>query len=464
MNSEDSVPKFLIWETVCADFADIFPPDVYRTWFEPIVVLNESETDITLGIQNDFAVIWIQENYLDIISKRLTMALGHPINITLQVLHQNNPNQQQSTQSTQSHTRVQKTKECSDKNYLKTHQYCLLNPKNTFENFVVGAGNQMAHAACIAVANAPGRAYNPLFLYGDTGLGKTHLIQAVAHEILKKSPKTHVVYTSTEKFTNEFINALQQNSLPSFRQKYRNIDVLLIDDIHFLSGKERIQEEFFHTFNELFEAQKQILLCSDRPASEIAKLESRLVSRFQWGLVTDIQAPDLETRMAILAKKAAAMNLHLPQDVIEYLANRVSSNVRKLEGALTRLASYSSLTHAPINTEAVEHLLHDLFHEETATQISIERIQQKVAEYYRLKLADMVGKRRPASIAFPRQVAMYLCRVMTSQSLSDIGNEFGGRDHGTVIHACKTVENMIEQDSSIKHTIEHIQKLILNSR
>ncbi len=464
MNSEDSVPKFPIWETVCADFADIFPPDVYRTWFEPIVVLNESETDITLGIQNDFAVIWIQENYLDIISKRLTMALGHPINITLQVLHQNNPNQQQSTQSTQSHTRVQKTKECSDKNYLKTHQYCLLNPKNTFENFVVGAGNQMAHAACIAVANAPGRAYNPLFLYGDTGLGKTHLIQAVAHEILKKSPKTHVVYTSTEKFTNEFINALQQNSLPSFRQKYRNIDVLLIDDIHFLSGKERIQEEFFHTFNELFEAQKQILLCSDRPASEIAKLESRLVSRFQWGLVTDIQAPDLETRMAILAKKAAAMNLHLPQDVIEYLANRVSSNVRKLEGALTRLASYSSLTHAPINTEAVEHLLHDLFHEETATQISIERIQQKVAEYYRLKLADMVGKRRPASIAFPRQVAMYLCRVMTSQSLSDIGNEFGGRDHGTVIHACKTVENMIEQDSSIKHTIEHIQKLILNSR
>ncbi len=464
MNSEDSVPRFPIWETVCADFADIFPPDVYRTWFEPIVVLNESETDITLGIQNDFAVIWIQENYLDIISKRLTMALGHPINITLQVLHQNNPNHQQSTQSTQNHTRTQKTKECSDKNYLKTHQYCLLNPKNTFENFVVGAGNQMAHAACIAVANAPGRAYNPLFLYGDTGLGKTHLIQAVAHEILKKPPKTHVVYTSTEKFTNEFINALQQNSLPSFRQKYRNIDVLLIDDIHFLSGKERIQEEFFHTFNELFEAQKQILLCSDRPASEIAKLESRLVSRFQWGLVTDIQAPDLETRMAILAKKAAAMNLHLPQDVIEYLANRVSSNVRKLEGALTRLASYSSLTHAPINTEAVEHLLHDLFHEETATQISIERIQQKVAEYYRLKLADMVGKRRPASIAFPRQVAMYLCRVMTSQSLSDIGNEFGGRDHGTVIHACKTVENMIEQDNSIKHTIEHIQKLILNSR
>lgn len=457
MSESTSVFKSPIWEAVRKDFANIFPPDVYRTWFESITVLSENNEEIILGVQNDFAVIWIQENYLDIIAKRLEMALGHSINISFQVVK----NDEQRNEQIQQNTQIKQSK---PKNEQKTASFCLLNPKNTFENFVVGAGNQMAHAACIAVANAPGRAYNPLFLYGDTGLGKTHLIQAVAHHTLKQSPRTHVVYTSTEKFTNEFINALQQNNLPSFRQKYRNIDVLLIDDIHFLSGKERIQEEFFHTFNELFESQKQILLCSDRPASEIAKLESRLVSRFQWGLVTDIQAPDLETRMAILAKKAAVMNLRLPQDVIEYLANRVSSNVRKLEGALTRLASYSSLTHAPINTEAVEHLLHDLFHEEIATQITIERVQQKVAEYYRLKLADMVSKRRPANIAFPRQVAMYLCRVMTSQSLSDIGNEFGGRDHGTVIHACKTVENMIEQDSSIKHTVEYLQKLILNSR
>ncbi len=462
MNDENIVSQFPLWEAVRTDFADIFPPDVYKTWFEPIVVLSETENDIVLGVQNDFAVIWIQENYLDIIAKRLTIALGHPINISLQVIH--STDQSHPSQSTQTQTNTIKPKENIEKTYSKASQFCLLNPKNTFENFVVGAGNQMAHAACTAVTHAPGRAYNPLFLYGDTGLGKTHLIQAVAHQILKQSPRTHVVYTSTEKFTNEFINALQQNNLPSFRQKYRNIDVLLIDDIHFLSGKERIQEEFFHTFNELFESQKQILLCSDRPASEIAKLESRLVSRFQWGLVTDIQAPDLETRMAILAKKAAAMNLHLPQDVIEYLANRVSSNVRKLEGALTRLASYSSLTRTPINTEATEHLLHDLFHEESSAQVTIERIQQKVSEYYRLKLSDMVGKRRPASIAFPRQVAMYLCRVMTSQSLSDIGTEFGGRDHGTVIHACKMVENMIDQDSSIKHTVEYLQKLILNSR
>jgi chromosomal replication initiator protein len=443
-----------IWESVKADFLNIFPSDVHRTWFEPIVTLEESDDTIVLGVQNDFAVIWIQENYLDVITKRLSLAVGHRINVTLRAAGDGTQ-----LQSTEQPKQQQKYRPES-----RERAICPLNSKNTFENFVVGSGSQMAHAACVAVASTPGRAYNPLFLYGDTGLGKTHLMQAVAHQILKQAPRTHVVYTSTEKFTNEFISALQQNSLPRFRQKYRGIDVLLIDDIHFLSGKERIQEEFFHTFNELFEAQRQILLCSDRPASEISKLESRLVSRFQCGLVTDIQAPDFETRMAILAKKATAINLRLPQDVIECLANRVSSNVRKLEGALTRLASYSSLTHAPINIEAAEHLLHDLFHEESSVQISVAHIQQKVAEYYRLKLADMVSKRRPAGIAFPRQIAMYLCRVMTAQSLSDIGNEFGGRDHGTVIHACKTVESMIDQDVSVKRAVDYLQKLIANSR
>ncbi|MDR3273878.1 MAG: chromosomal replication initiator protein DnaA [Puniceicoccales bacterium] len=455
MNNVKIEVKSPVWESVKTDFSNIFPPDVYKIWFEPIAVLEETENAVVLGVQNDFAAIWIQENYLDVIAKRFGLALGHQVDVTLRVTKDGGVQLQQ----------VDKPKcQSKCKPEQKVRETCLLSSKNTFENFVVGSGNQMAHAACVAVTNSPGRAYNPLFLYGDTGLGKTHLIQAVAHQILKQMPRTHVVYTSTEKFTNEFINALQQNSLPSFRQKYRSIDVLLIDDIHFLSGKERIQEEFFHTFNELFEAQKQILLCSDRPASEISKLESRLVSRFQWGLVTDIQAPDFETRMAILAKKAAAMNLRLPQDVIECLANRVSTNVRKLEGALTRLASYSSLTQAPINIEAVEHLLHDLFHEEASTQVSIEHVQRKVAEYYRLKLADMVSKRRPANIAFPRQVAMYLCRVMTPQSLSDIGSEFGGRDHGTVIYACKTVENMIDQDTSIKRTVEYLQKLVANSK
>jgi chromosomal replication initiator protein len=449
-----------VWEAVKADFSNIFPPDVYQTWFEPIVVFEETEHGIVLGVQNDFAAIWIQENYLDVIAEKLTLAVGHQINVSLRVVKGEGP----SNPPTKQRKQPQATKNSAGKANSKLIEPCLINPKNTFENFVVGSGNQMPHAACIAVASAPGRAYNPLFLYGDTGLGKTHLMQAVAHRILSQMPKTHIVYTSTEKFTNEFIDAIQQNGLPNFRQKYRNVDVLLVDDIHFLSGKERIQEEFFHTFNELFESQKQILLCSDRPASEIAKLESRLVSRFQWGLATDIQAPDLETRIAILVKKAAAMDLHLPRDVIECLATRVSSNVRRLEGALIRLASYSALTNAPINVEIVEHLLHDLFNEEVVSQISIEHVQQKVAEYYRLKLADMVSKRRPANIAFPRQVAMYLCRVMTTQSLADIGNEFGGRDHGTVIHACKTVENMIDQDASIKKTVEYLQKLISTSK
>jgi chromosomal replication initiator protein len=273
----------------------------------------------------------------------------------------------------------------------------------------------------------------------------------------------NVVYTSTEKFTNEFIGELQKNNLNAFRRKYRHVDILLIDDVHFLSGKERIQEEFFHTFNELFEAQKQIILSSDRPASEIAKLENRLVSRFQWGLVADIQAPDLETRIAILDKKAAAMSLELPRDVIERLANKVSRNVRKLEGALNRIASYISVTKTPVNSELMEHILHDLFVEEQSVEVTMEAIQQRVCSHFKLSMGDMTGKKRPVSIAFPRQIAMYLCRLMTSNSLADIGAAFGGRDHGTVIHACKTVENTIEHDMAVKRTTENLQRLIRQS-
>jgi chromosomal replication initiator protein len=336
----------------------------------------------------------------------------------------------------------------------------LLNPKNTFENFIVGAGNEMAHAACIAIANTPARAYNPLFLYGDTGLGKTHLMHAVAHYVLCRTPQMRIVYTSTEKFTNEFIQSIQSNALTKFRQKYRRIDILLIDDVHFLSGKERIQEEFFYTFNELFESQKQIFLCSDRPASEISKLENRLVSRFQWGLVTDIQVPDLETRMAILGKKSSDMNLHLRPEVLEFLAQRVSTNVRCLEGALMRIASYASLTKMVVDVSTVSRLLRDIFQEEKQSQIPLELIQRKVAEYYNIELADMLGKKRPASIAFPRQVAMYLSRLVTSQSLVEIGQMFGGRDHGTVIHACKAIENAMEQDPAIKQSIDSLKQAL----
>lgn len=453
MNNDDTIHSKL-WESVCKDFKDTFPVDVFRTWFEPLTVLAESENEITLGVKNDFAVIWIQENYLDIISKRLNIEAGHDIKINFKV------QEKESTPAPVEEKPKKPKKQELPAPDLSNNTAIVLNKQNTFENFVVGSGNQMAHAACVAVANMPGRAYNPLFLYGDTGLGKTHLMQAVAHSVLSKSKRMNVVYTSTEKFTNEFIAELQKNNLSEFRKKYRNVDVLLIDDVHFLSGKERIQEEFFHTFNELFESQKQIILSSDRPASEIARLESRLVSRFQWGLVADIQAPDLETRMAILDKKASAMNLSLPADVIERLAIKVSKNVRKLEGALNRIASYISITKTPINVDLIDHILSDLFSEAQTREITLDLIQEKVCQHFHLTSDDIIGKKRPANIAFPRQIAMYLCRLMTSLSLSEIGNGFGGRDHGTVIHACKAVENSIEQDANIKRTIDNLQKII----
>ncbi|MDR1401871.1 MAG: chromosomal replication initiator protein DnaA [Puniceicoccales bacterium] len=442
-----------LWNVVRNDFKNRFPSDTFRSWFEPLYVIEETADSIVFGVANSFTAIWLQENYLDIIAKCLCASAGREIKVSFKIQERAGP---------EVHEPAARHKSSPKQEDAQLGRYeipMILNKQNTFENFVVGSGNQMAHAACVAVANMPGRAYNPLFLYGDTGLGKTHLMQAVAHNVLSKSKKMNVVYTSTEKFTNEFIAELQKNNLSSFRKKYRHVDILLIDDVHFLSGKERIQEEFFHTFNELFEAQKQIILSSDRPASEIAKLENRLVSRFQWGLVADIQAPDLETRIAILDKKATAMNLDLPRDVIEKLANKVSRNVRKLEGALNRIASYVSITKAPINSELAEHILHDLFSEE-AIEITIESVQKQVCAHFKLSMDDMVGKKRPANIAFPRQIAMYLCRVLTSRSLADIGTGFGGRDHGTVIHACKTVENTIEHDASLKRTVEILQKMI----
>lgn len=329
---------------------------------------------------------------------------------------------------------------------------------------MVGSGNQLAHAASIAVANAPGRAYNPLFVYGETGLGKTHLMHAVAHQMLKNNPNAHIAYVSTEKFTNEFIHAIREKKLAKFRKYYRNVDALLVDDIHFLSGKEGTQEEFFHTFNDLFESGRQIFLASDRPANEIERLENRLVSRFQWGLVTDIQAPDFETRVAILRKKAAAMRLEMEDDVMEFLAERVSRNVRRMEGALTRIASYNSLIDQSLDLEAVERLLSDLFQEEAAAKVTVNQIQNKVADYYKIRFSELVGRRRTSAIVFPRQVAMYISRTLTSDPLKSIGEAFGGRDHGTVIHACKQVENMMEQDGTVKRAVDYLIKQLASNR
>lgn len=450
-----------LWDSIKDDFKNLFPDDIYRTWFEPIRSYSQTNDTLTLLVQNDFAIIWIQDNYLDLIQKRIQMATDQVMKVLLKA--ESSLNLTEENRLAPSTETAQNRSVSAAPVKKRTNEALILNPKNTFSNFVVGPGNQLAHAASIAVANAPAKAYNPLFLYGDTGLGKTHLMHAVAHHVLENNAKAKIAYVSTEKFTNEFIHAIQENSLTKFRQRYRSVDVLLIDDIHFLSGKERIQEEFFHTFNELFESQKQIFLTSDRPASEISKLENRLVSRFQWGLVTDVQAPDFETRVAILTKKALSMNLRLADDVLQFLAERVCKNVRRMEGALTRVAGYAALVKGAVDVPSVEKLLHDILQEEAQNQVTIDKVQGKVSDHYKLRLSDMVSKRRPANIAFPRQIAMYLCRLLTSHSLQEIGDSFGGRDHGTVIHACKTVENMMEQDESIKRTVEFLQKQISKS-
>jgi len=335
------------------------------------------------------------------------------------------------------------------------------NPKNTFETFVVGNNNNFAYAAAQAVAQAPGKSYNPLFLYGGVGLGKTHLLHAIGQHVAQNKKGARVAYVSSEKFTNEYIDAIQNNQLVRFRKKYRQTDVLLIDDIQFLAGKERIQEEFFHTFNALHESHKQIVLTCDRPASEIQNLEHRMVSRFEWGLVTDLQPPDVEMRLAILNKKAQIMGVALPDEIIDFLANRIRTNIRRLEGALIRVASYASLTGKKLTIEVVEGLLREILHEEGRFSISIEAIQKKVAEHFDIRLADMTSKRRPENIAFPRQVAMFLSRQMTESSLSAIGEAFGGRDHGTVLHACRLVKDRMEVDPNVRQVVSYLEKLLM---
>src|SRR5260370_68313 len=322
-----------------------------------------------------------------------------------------------------------------------------------FAAFVVGSNNHFAHAAALAVSQSPAKTYNPLFIYGGVGLGKTHLMQAIGQQTIERRKIQKVTYLSSERFTNEFIDAIQRNMLFRFRKRYRQTDVLLIDDIHFLAGKERSQEEFFHTFNTLFDGRKQIVLSSDRPASEIANLEQRLVSRFEWGLTAQLQPPDIETRLAILRTKAEAFQIELAQDVLDFLAQRVRSNVRRLEGALMRVASYQSLSGREISRETVEQLLRDILREEAKKTVTIDQIQKKVAGHFDARLADMTSKRRSANIAFPRQVAMYLVRRHTKASLHEIGDAFGGRDHGTVLHACKTVSVRMKKEDQVRQWI-----------
>lgn len=440
--------------TLKRDLQGLFSQDLYTTWFQPLQAEEEpANNQWTLIANSDFAAVWLRNNYGDLLQRKVSDILGHPIRLEIKALPADETAQEVIKEAPLPIPSATEANAPAKDGLLS--QY-------TFDTFVVGVGNQLAHAAAVAVANAPGKAYNPLFIYGNTGLGKTHLTQAVGHFVRQHQPNAKVIYIPTERFTNEFIRAIQDNRLTQFRRKYRKADVLLIDDVHFLAHKERIQEEFFHTFNELFEAQKQIVLCSDRPASEIASLESRLVSRFQWGLVCDVQAPDFETRVAILTKKAQAMHLTLNAPTIEFLAQRVTRNVRRMEGALNRISGYQQLLHTTdVSLDKIEDILCDIFQEELAAQVTIEDIQKQICEFYHVSPADLLSKKRPQTVAFPRQVAMYLCRVLTSAPLKEIGAAFGGRDHGTVIHACKAVEAALQQEPTTKRTLQFLQQKLV---
>ena len=447
-----------IWGSAQEQLRSMLSADTYNLWFAPLRAVDLDGDSVVLEVANDFCEVWLKDNYQGLLQDVLSVAGARQLRAKFKVASGHSTPAPIST--AKAITVKQKLAPVQQDRAAANGEWAF-NPKNTFETFVVGNNNNFAYAAAKAVAEAPGKSYNPLFLYGGVGLGKTHLLHAIGQHVAANKKGARVGYVSSEKFTNEYIDAIQNNSLVKFRKKYRQTDVLLIDDIQFLAGKERIQEEFFHTFNALHEAHKQIVLTCDRPASEIQNLEHRLVSRFEWGLVTDLQPPDVEMRLAILNKKAQSMGVSLPEEILNFLANRIRTNIRRLEGALIRVASYASLTGKKLNVEVVEGLLREILHEEGRYSVNIEVIQKRVAEHYDIRLADMTSKRRPEINAFPRQEAMFLSRQMTESSLSAIGEAFGGRDHGTVLHACRLVKDRMEIDANVRQVVNYLEKQLM---
>ena len=437
-----------LWQKLSTALKPQVSPDTFKRWFSAVELVSANDKALTFRVPNNIYQYWIESNHMAALEGAIAAAVGEPREIKFL---------SPSESSDDSVLENIAIKEVGTPREMKPAGNTPgLNPRNTFESFVIGPNNEIAHAASLAVAQSPARTYNPLFVYGGVGLGKTHLMQAIGQYVVAKKKNTKVIYLSSELFINEFIDAIQHNNLVKFRKRYRQADLLLIDDIQFLAGKERSQEEFFHTFNTLFDGHKQIVLSCDRPASEITNLEHRLVSRFEWGLTAELQPPAIETRLAILRKKARTLQIKLSDEVFEFLANRIRSNVRRLEGALMRVASFASLSGKSLTQEVIEHLLKDILQEEARNSITIEQIQRRVAEHFDVRLADMTSKRRPASIAFPRQVAMYLARELTKASLNEIGDAFGGRDHGTVLHACKLVKKRMKEQDNIRQTISFI--------
>ncbi len=442
-----------LWQKVSSALKPQVSPDTYKRWFSGVRLIEATDESLTFLVPNNIYQFWIESNHMNALQTAIVSSLDAPRTVKFAM-----PSEAGLTVAEAPATPIDMVEpEGEDHGERRSSGNALgLNPRNTFDSFVVGPNNEIAHAASLAVAQSPARTYNPLFIYGGVGLGKTHLMQAIGQYVYSKKKNAKVMYLSSEVFINDFIDAIQHSTLVKFRKRYRQADLLLIDDIQFLGGKERSQEEFFHTFNTLFDGHKQIVLSSDRPASEIANLEHRLVSRFEWGLTAELQPPDVETRTAILRKKARTLQIKLRDEIFDFLATRIRTNVRRLEGALMRVASFASLSGKELTNEVVEHLLKDILNEEARHAITIEQIQRRVAEHFDVRIADMTSKRRPANIAFPRQIAMYLARELTKASLNEIGDAFGGRDHGTVLHACKLVKKrMVEQDS-IRQTITFI--------
>jgi chromosomal replication initiator protein len=436
-----------LWGEVAGRLRESLNETTYQTWFGEAEGVELSGETFVIAAPNDFAKAWIGGHFLELIRAAVRESTGEEREIVLTVRKRPKP------------------EPARDQTERPKPSYSDMNPKYTFDSFVIGSSNRFAHAAALAVAEAPAQAYNPLFIYGGTGLGKTHLLQAIAQYVAEHSAGLSVHYVTSETFMNHFINSLRDKRIEGFKQRYRTYDLLLIDDIQFFEHKESIQEEFFHTFNSLYEAGRQIVISSDRPPRAFPTLEERLRSRFEWGLITDIQPPDLETRIAILRKKVKTDGTHIPDpQILTFIASRISSNIRELEGALTRVVAFSSLTGRPITVDLAQDVLQDVFPQGDSAQVSIERIQDLVSERFGLSRKQLCGDKRSQNIVYPRQVAMYLSRELTDASLPKIGREFGGRDHTTVIHATSKIARLIKEDRSVYNLVQELTARIKHPR
>jgi len=449
-----------LWNEVLSRLKTEVSDQVFNNWFIQIAPISFVNDKMVLAVPNEFVKEWIQERYVGLFSSHLLGITGKKIDIDFIISDRlNNFNEKPAPVSSKPESRKGWFRSVFPKQPDGTQlRESRINSKYTFENFVVGSSNRFAHAATLAIAESPAKAYNPFFIYGGVGLGKTHLMHAMGNELIRRSAKTKIIYISSEEFTNQLITAIQKRSMLQFRQMYRNMDVLLIDDIHFIAGKESTQEEFFHTFNSLYDAHKQIVMSSDRSPKEISKLEDRLVSRFEWGLITDIQPPDFETRIAILRKKSEKETMYLPDDLFFFLAENVKTNIRELEGALVRVVAYAKLMNKDASIDLAKEVLKGMFIE-GERKVGVGLIQKMVAQYFNIPLQDMKAKKRTKAIAYPRQIAMYLSRDLTDLSLPEIGQFFGGRDHTTVLHACDKIDRELKNNEKVRWVID---KLVSN--